>query len=184
MSGSSANPVPLGLFGFALNSLLFAGANLGLYNFNSVLLASALLLGGLAQFIAGLLSGKQGDSFGLTSFVGYALYWWSLLVVILVPELNPAWQASNTALAAYNGVWAVFTVQLGWLARNLSRADSIIFACLALVYVMLAAFALTDTGLALVVAGIAGVIAGITALIAAQSMLAKTLTVKVLAVKS
>jgi hypothetical protein len=169
------NPVPLGLFGFALNSVLFAGANLGLYAFNGVLLASALLLGGLAQFIAGLFCGKQGDSFGLTSFVGFALYWWSLIVMICAPELNQNWQPTSTALVFYNGVWMVFTVQLGWLARKLSRADCIIFACLAIVYLMLGLFALTAVSMTLKVAGLAGAIAGITALYTAQDLLAKTL---------
>lgn len=175
MSRASVNPVPFGLFGFALNSILFAGANLGFYTFNGVLFASALLLGGLAQFIAGLMCAKQGDSFGLTSFVGFALYWWSLLLVVCLPVFNIAWQPSNVALAFYNGVWAIFTLQLGWLARNLTRADRIIFTCLAIVYFMLVVFSLSAHKVSLIIAGLAGIVAGVTALYTAQNLLAKSL---------
>ncbi|MFC3032881.1 acetate uptake transporter [Pseudoalteromonas fenneropenaei] len=174
------NPVPFGLFGFALNSILFAGSNLGLYSFNSTLFAAALLLGGLAQGIAARYCAKQGDTFGLTSFGGYALYWWSLLLVINVPLLNPNWLPDNNAIAAYNGVWAVFTMQLGWLARKLSISDQIIFACLAVIYLALTAHAVTAISGCLILAGIAGAVAGVTGLVAAQQLLAKSLQKKVL----
>ena len=51
---TTANPAPLGLFGFGMTTVLLNLHNAGLIHLTSVILAMGLCYGGIAQIIAGV----------------------------------------------------------------------------------------------------------------------------------
>ena len=68
---SSANPAPLGLFGFGMTTVLLNLHNAGIFELNSMILAMGLCYGGLAQIIAGIMESKKNNTFGMTAFLSY-----------------------------------------------------------------------------------------------------------------
>ena len=64
MENRLANPVPLGLSGFATTRWLLSMVNVGWYDAKSmaVVLAMALVYGGATQSIAGILSFVRGNT--------------------------------------------------------------------------------------------------------------------------
>jgi len=100
-----ANPAPLGLLGFGMTTVLLNLHNAGLYPLGSMILAMGLVYGGLAQVIAGVMEYKKGNTFGTLAFSSYGLFWWSLVILLLLPNftfLSPAVTVpDNTAMAAY-----------------------------------------------------------------------------------
>lgn len=154
-----ANPVPLGLFGF-----------------NSVLLASALLFGGAAQLYSATLCAKRQDSFGLLSFAGYGLYWWSLVVIQLSTHWQWAEPVSSSADIAFNLGWAMFSVLLLIASRYLTRLDQAVFVALTFVYLGLAASHYWPQ--ARTVAGVSGIVCALLGGYSALAILLQELTGK------
>src|SRR3990170_5872851 len=70
VSEKLANPAPLGLAGFGLTTLVLNVVNADIVSSESIgmVLPLGLLYGGLAQFLAGMLEAKKGNTFGLTAF--------------------------------------------------------------------------------------------------------------------
>ena len=58
---TTANPAPLGLMGFGLTTVLLNLHNAGLIGLSSMILGMGLCYGGLAQVIAGFLSGLDSE---------------------------------------------------------------------------------------------------------------------------
>ena len=78
-----ANPAPLGLAGFALTTFVLSVFNAGLDPAGiHAMLPLALFYGGLAQFIAGILEMKTGNTFGLVAFGTYGAFWMALSVLV------------------------------------------------------------------------------------------------------
>ena len=71
---NSANPAPLGLFGFGMTTVLLNIHNAGFYELNSMILAMGIFYGGLAQVVAGVLESKKNNTFGMTAFVSYGFF--------------------------------------------------------------------------------------------------------------
>jgi uncharacterized protein len=72
-----ANPGALGLVGFGFSTMLLQLFNLGLFA-NPVPLVFGFFWGGIGQVIVGIIEGKRGDTFGLTAFTSYGLFWMAL----------------------------------------------------------------------------------------------------------
>ncbi len=68
VTDNSANPAPLGLFGFGMTTVLLNLHNAGIFELNSMILGMGLFYGGLAQVIAGVLEAKKNNTFGLNCF--------------------------------------------------------------------------------------------------------------------
>jgi len=83
-----ANPAPLGLLGFGMTTVLLNLHNAGFYPLNSMILAMGLAYGGLAQVIAGIMEYKKGNTFGTVAFSSYGLFWWSLVLLLVLPRLK------------------------------------------------------------------------------------------------
>jgi succinate-acetate transporter protein len=105
MADKLANPAPLGLLGFGMTTVLLNLHNASLFPLGSMILAMGLVYGGLAQVIAGVMEFKKGNTFGTLAFSSYGLFWWSLVILLLLPNvtfLSPAVTvASDMAMAAY-----------------------------------------------------------------------------------
>ncbi|MEU9374995.1 acetate uptake transporter [Streptomyces sp. NPDC048255] len=136
-----ANPGPLGLAAFALTTFVLSLFNSGLIEnaaLSAVVLPLALFYGGLAQFVAGVLEFRRGNTFGTTAFVSYGAFWMSFAgyVKFVVPTL-PADQA-HIATGWFLVAWFVFTAYMSVAAMKLDLAHRLLFAVLALTFLFLA----------------------------------------------
>src|SRR5690242_8935790 len=82
---TTADPAPLGLLGFGMTTVLLNLHNAGLFELNSMILAMGLCYGGAAQIVAGLMEWKKGNTFGTTAFLSYGFFWWSLVLLVMLP---------------------------------------------------------------------------------------------------
>lgn len=160
-----ANAGPLGLLGFGMTTVLLNLHNAGLIEMSVMILAMGVAMGGLAQFIAGLMEFKAGNTFGATAFTSYGLFWWSLVIILLNPfgALGAA-GADEKSLGWYFLLWSIYTwfMFIGTLKAN--HATQFVFLSLALLFLILAIE--NFTGLAVVgrIAGVEGIICGVIAI--------------------
>src|ERR1700751_2115499 len=110
LKDTTANPAPLGLLGFGMTTVLLNLHNAGFYELNSMILAMGLCYGGAAQIVAGLMGGKEGNTFGTTGFFSSGFFWWSLVLLVLLPKWGYATPTNEQSLATYLVLWGVFTL--------------------------------------------------------------------------
>jgi len=169
MSEKLANPASLGLLGFGLTTVLLNLHNAGLFPLDTMILAMGLGYGGLAQVIVGIMEYKKGNTFGTVAFSSYGLFWWSLVILLLLPKFTlftGLVAASETAMAAYFFMWGLFTFAMFFGTLKTNRALQFIFMSLAILFFLLTIRELTgnpvlfgDTTFNTIV-GIEGVICG------------------------
>jgi len=140
MSLKLANPAPLGLLGFGLTTVLLNLHNAGLFPLNSMILAMGLAYGGLAQIIVGIMEYRKGNTFGTVAFTSYGLFWWSLVLLILMPNMpffGAVTVADNAAMAAYFLMWGLFTFGMFFGTLKANRALQFVFMSLTILFFML-----------------------------------------------
>jgi succinate-acetate transporter protein len=172
MSEKLANPAPLGLLGFGLTTVLLNLHNVGFFPLNSMILAMGLSYGGLAQVIVGIMEYKKGNTFGTTAFTSYGLFWWSLVALIVLPNM-PFFGAINitggSAMAAYFFMWGLFTFAMFFGTLKTNRALQFVFMSLAILFFMLTIRDFTGNPVLFgnitfnTIVGIEGVICGLSA---------------------
>jgi uncharacterized protein len=158
-----ANPAPLGLLGFGLTTVLLNLHNSGLFGLNAMILAMGLAYGGLAQIIVGIMEFKKGNTFGMTAFLSYGLFWWSLVALVLLPGttfFGSVLAADSTAMAAYFIMWGLFTFAMFFGTLKANRALQFVFGSLFILFFMLAATRLTGNAMLGQITGIEGIICG------------------------
>ena len=168
MGDKLANPAPLGLLGFGMTTVLLNLHNAEFYPLGSMILAMGLVYGGLAQVIAGVMEFKKGNTFGTLAFTSYGLFWWSLVILLLLPNftlLSPAAVIpNNTAMAAYFFMWGMFTLLMFCGTIKTNRAIQFVFSSLTVLFFLLAAVRLTGSSELLLITGIEGIICGASAI--------------------
>ncbi len=160
---TSANPAPLGLFGFGMTTVLLNLHNEGIYEMNSMILAMGIFYGGLAQIIAGILESKKNNTFGMTAFISYGFFWLTLVGLILMPKLGWIPAASETAMIAYLIMWGLFTLLLFIGTFSISKALQVVFATLTLLFFLLAAGDATGNTTLKIFTGYEGIVCGLSA---------------------
>jgi succinate-acetate transporter protein len=135
-----ANPAPLGLLGFGLTTVLLNLHNAGLFPLDTMILAMGIAYGGLAQVIVGIMEFKKGNTFGTVAFSSYGLFWWSLVLLLILPKITfiPGLSApTETAMAAYFFLWGLFTFAMFFGTLKANRAVQFVFLSLAILFFML-----------------------------------------------
>jgi len=173
MSEKLANPAPLGLMGFGMTTVLLNLHNAGFYPLDSMILAMGLTYGGLAQVIAGIMEYKRGNTFGTVAFSSYGLFWWSLVILLILPDSIMYYPqiagASNEAMAAYFFMWGLFTFVMFFGTLKANRAVQFVFMSLAILFFLLTtkemmmAWDLTGITEVSTILGIEGLICGLSA---------------------
>lgn len=164
MNGKLANPAPLGLLAFGMTTVLLNLHNAGLYPLDSMILAMGFAYGGIAQIIVGSMEFKKGNTFGTVAFSSYGLFWWSLVVLLLLPKTSLAVAAPTTvALAAYFFIWGVFTLVMFFGTLKTNRILQTVFMSLAILFFLLTARELTGNALLATLTGYEGIICGLSA---------------------
>jgi succinate-acetate transporter protein len=172
MSEKLANPAPLGLLGFGLTTVLLNLHNAGLFPLDTMILAMGLAYGGLAQVIVGIMEFKKGNTFGTVAFTSYGLFWWSLVLLLVLPKTTIFTGLSaptETAMAAYFFMWGLFTFVMFFGTLKTNRALQFVFVSLAILFFLLVARELTSNMVLYdfitvnTIAGVEGVICGLSA---------------------
>lgn len=157
---NSANPAPLGLFGFGMTTVLLNIHNAGFYELNSMILAMGIFYGGLAQVVAGVLESRKNNTFGMTAFVSYGFFWLTLVGLILMSKWGWVTATSKSALATYLVLWGIFTLLLFIGTLRLNRALQFVFATLTVLFFLLAIGNYAENESIIKVAGYEGIICG------------------------
>ncbi|MGH2565671.1 MAG: acetate uptake transporter [Ginsengibacter sp.] len=168
---SSANPAPLGLFGFGITTVLLNLHNAGIIEMSSMILAMGLCYGGLAQIIAGIMESKKGNSFGMTAFVSYGFFWLSLVVLVVMPKWGWIGATSTNGMIAYLIIWGIFTFLLFIGTLRINRSLQFVFATLTILFFLLAAGEATGNASLKTFTGYEGIVCGASAIYAGAASL-------------
>lgn len=160
---TSANPAPLGLFGFGMTTVLLNLHNAGFFEMNAMIYAMGIFYGGLAQIIAGILESKKNNTFGMTAFVSYGFFWLTLVGLLVLPKLGWVAAASEGGMIAFFIMWGIFTGILFIGTLKISRALQFVFATLTLLFFLLAIGDATGNASIKRFTGFEGIICGLSA---------------------
>ncbi len=156
-----ANPAPLGLLGFGMTTVLLNLHNAEIIPLSVVIVGMGIALGGLAQIIAGIMEFKAGNTFGATAFTAYGTFWWSLVIIWVLPV--PA-EADLISMGFYLTLWGIFTagMYIGTLKHN--KATQTVFLSLTILFFLLAIADFTGNHTIGIIAGIEGIFCGLSAI--------------------
>lgn len=166
---NQANPAPLGLLGFGMTTVLLNMHNADLFSLGGMILAMGVFYGGVAQIIAGVLEWKKENTFGMTAFISYGLFWLSLVAIIVAPEMGWADKPEASAMAAYLFMWGLFTAVMFIATLKLNKTLQFIFGSLTLLFFLLAIGDFTGNQSIKWLAGYEGIICGFSAIYLASA---------------
>ena len=169
MSEKLANPAPLGLMGFGMTTILLNIHNAGFFPISAMILAMGLCYGGLAQVIVGIMEFKKGNTFGLTAFTSYGLFWWSLVLLLIFPSMGISEATPAAFMGWYLSLWGMFTGFMFFGTLKANRALQFVFASLTVLFFLLAARDFTGSRLIGTIAGFEGIICGASAIYLAMA---------------
>ncbi|HEC87510.1 MAG TPA: hypothetical protein ENI49_06590 [Thermoplasmatales archaeon] len=165
-----ANPAPLGLMGFGMTTVLLNLHNAGIFALGSMILAMGIFYGGLAQIIAGILEYRKGNTFGVTAFSSYGLFWLTLVALVMIPNIVPGIDApSSVAMGSYLFMWGLFTFLMFISTLKHNTALQFVFISLAILFWLLALGEFTGNALIATIAGYEGIICGLSAIYLAMA---------------
>lgn len=164
INDSTANPAPLGLLAFGLTTVLLSMHNAGLFGLDAMILAMAVFYGGIAQIFAGVFEWRKNNTFAATAFTSYGFFWLTLAGIITFPVLGLADRPTPTAMAAYLGMWGLFTLVMFVGTLRLNRALQIVFFLLFVAFALLAIGDLIGSPALRTLAGYEGIVLGFCAI--------------------
>ena len=157
---------PLGLLGFGLTTFLLNLHNAEVYPMSPVILGMGACYGGFAQLLAGILEWFKGNNFTAVAFCSYGTFWWSFVLVHAIPIWGWTVHVDDESLAWYLFAWFVFTCIMLVASFTKPWVIRVIFATLALLFLLLAAGHWSKKHRVIKGAGIVGVICAIIAIYA------------------
>lgn len=166
----TANPAPLGLLGFGLTTVLLNIHNAGFYPMNSMILAMGLAYGGIAQIFACWMEYKKGNTFGMVAFGSYGLFWWSFVLILILPKLGLATAPDPVSLASYLFMWGIFTLVMFFATLKHNRGLQVVFISLAALFFLLTGAELTGNPTLTMIAGYEGIFTGLSAVYVGLAM--------------
>jgi len=160
----TANPAPLGLLGFGMTTVLLNIHNAGFFPLSSMILAMGIFYGGLGQIIVGIMEWKKNNTFGMTAFTSYGLFWLTLAGLIAIPKIGWAEAADGKAMAAYLFMWGLFTFMMFLGTFRLNRALQVVFGSLTILFLLLAIGDYSGSEVITRIAGYEGIVCGLSAM--------------------
>lgn len=158
---TTANPGPLGLLGFGMTTVLLNLHNSDIIPLSIVIVAMGLAMGGLAQIIAGVMEFKAGNTFGATAFTAYGAFWWSLVLIWVLPVSTPA---DNISMGFYLLLWCIFTLGMFIATLKHNVATRVVFGSLTILFLLLALGDFTGNHTITLAAGYVGIFCGLSAI--------------------
>ncbi|CCQ09218.1 probable membrane protein [Pseudoalteromonas luteoviolacea B = ATCC 29581] len=169
MQTNFANPAPLGLMGFGMTTVLLNLHNAGFFEISAMILAMGFCYGGLAQIIAGIMEYRRNNTFGMTAFLSYGLFWWSLVLTLILPKLGLADPTPANYMGWYLLMWGVFTLFMTLGTFKYNRVEQAIFSGLTLLFFLLAWRDFSGSELIGKIAGFEGILVGCLAIYLAMA---------------
>ena len=167
----TANPAPLGLMGFGLATFLLNIHNAGYIELSSMIIAMGIFYGGFAQLIAGAIDFRKGNEFGATAFTSYGLFWLSLVAIVVFPDHGLGAEPSGRAMGWYLFSWGLFTAIMFVGSLRTTRALQLVFATLALLFLLLAIADWTGNETITKIAGWEGIVTALLAIYTATAQI-------------
>lgn len=158
-----ANPAPLGLLGFGLTTVLLNLANAGAFHLDTMILAMGIAYGGIAQIMVGAMEFKKGNTFGTVAFTSFGLFWWSFVLLLVLPNFVGFSAPSAASLASYFIMWGIFTFAMFFGTLKANRALQFVFGSLVLLFFMLAIGQFAANATFTKITGVEGIIVGLSA---------------------
>lgn len=171
MEHKLANPAPLGLMGFGMTTVLLNIHNAGFFPVSDMILAMGIFYGGVAQIIAGVLEFKKGNTFGVTAFTSYGLFWITLVSIFVFPDLaaGKGVRSDSFAVGWYLLMWGIFTFFMWIGTLNKSKVLQFVFLTLWILFFLLAIRNWTGSTTIGRIAGWEGIICGASAIYLAMA---------------
>lgn len=160
MMDNTANPAPLGLCAFGMTTILLSLHNAGFTGLSSPIIAMALLYGGVAQSVVGVMEWKKKNTFGMLTFGSFGIFWITFAAILMLPALSLAKAPSPVELAAFLAIWGIFALGLFICTLKMHRLLQVTLAFVVILVALLVAAQLTGNPLILTLGGISGLIAG------------------------
>jgi len=136
----TADPGPLGLAAFALTTFVLSFFNSGLMGEGGlpIVLGLALAYGGLAQLLAGMWEFRTGNTFGATAFTSFGAFWLSFWAFeqFFAKDITNETQLSHS-VGLYLIAWGIFTTYMFVASLRVSAAVALVFALLAVTFILL-----------------------------------------------
>jgi uncharacterized protein len=134
-----ADPAPLGLAAFALTTFVLSFFNAGLLSDTGepVVLALALMYGGIAQLLAGMWEFRNNNTFGATAFTSYGAFWLSFWAFNQFFAAKVPAGELGSAVGLYLIAWGIFTAYMWIASLRTTAAVSGVFILLALTFIVL-----------------------------------------------
>ena len=166
-----ANPAPLGLMGFGMTTVLLNLHNAGFLGTQALgmVFGMGIFYGGLAQIIAGITEFKKGNTFGMTAFCSYGLFWLTLVALKVFPALGWAESVDPKSIGAYLTMWGLFTAWMFLSTLKTNRALQFIFLSLAILFFLLALGDFLAAPQITRLAGFEGIVCGFSAIYLAMA---------------
>lgn len=160
MMDNTANPAPLGLCAFGMTTILLSLHNAGFTGLSSPIIAMALLYGGVAQSVVGVMEWKKKNTFGMLTFGSFGIFWITFAAILMLPALSLAKAPSPVELAAFLAIWGIFALGLFICTLKMHRLLQVTLAFVVILVALLVAAQLTGNPLILTLGGFSGLIAG------------------------
>jgi succinate-acetate transporter protein len=162
-----ANPGALGLAAFGFTTILLQLHNIGWMD-STMALVYGIFWGGIAQVIAGIIDGKRGDTFGLTAFCSYGLFWIGLAMAFVF-QWGGLVKLDNSGLAWTMVLWGIFTFFMMIGTLKMTFVHFFVFASLVVLFILLAIHFFS--GMSAIPAGIEGLFCGAAAVYGAAAVI-------------
>ncbi len=159
-----ANPLPLGLLGYGMSTVLLSLANADVYSAGTMVLAMAVFFGGIAQVIVAIMAYRNNNTFALTAFGGYGFLWITLGFLTIGGIHGWADENSSTAMGFYLLMWAIFSFGLVVASLVAPRVLTGVLALTVILLVLLAFGSWADSTALVKLGGWEGVLTGASAI--------------------
>ncbi len=141
VASSIADPIPVGIAGFAMTTFILSCTNAGFFGGTAstpIVLGLAIFYGGLVQLVAGLWAFRRGETFPAVAFCSYGGGFWLsyfFLAYFIAPHLPAA--AAGNAVGLYLLGWLIFTFYMTIAALRTNLAVLWVFITLTATYLLL-----------------------------------------------
>src|SRR4051812_30734983 len=162
----TADPGPLGLAAFALTTFVLSMFNAGFVGSTGepIVFGLALAYGGIAQLLAGMWEFRTGNTFGAVAFTSYGAFWLSFWAFEqFYADKITSETATGHAVGLFLIAWGIFTAYMFIASLRVSVAVSVVFALLAVTFIVLGIGDATETESITHIGGFIGIATAIAA---------------------
>ena len=144
----TADPSAIGLLGLAIVTFVASTQKLGWTDGLGLVIPWAIFLGGIAQFYASILESKHNNTFGMTAFGAYGLFWMGVGMTWFVQA-----GVFGETLQASADTHQLGVVYLGYLIFTLfmtigaAETNKVLFAIFAMIDFLFFGLALSSFGI-------------------------------------